>query len=237
MQEPKLRTVVTFTAIALTLPLLTTNTLAQSYYSGSSYHTVDQEALKNCKRNEDTRQFIGAGLGAVAGGYAGSQLFKGEKEAGIAGGAIVGGLIGNGIADKSIDCDPVYTGGSTYTSPTYTSGTTYTTTSPTYSSGTYTTGSSYYQPSSYPTGTTYSGGSTYGERVVVSNHPVYSNPSYGASSYSSYNSYSQPATYTSTSTYTQPSYSSSSYTYSQPVSSYTSTGAHYHGGNACYGSH
>jgi len=142
-------------AAAASIPALAT---AQSYHSG---HYSPHEA---CKKKEDKKQILGGLLGAVAGGVIGSQVSgNGARSEGSAIGAVVGGLAGAGIADKTIDCDPAY---------------------PTTSYGDRT-----YQPTSYghsshqTTGyqnTGYSSQGQYQDRVTVSNHPVYSDPYYGA---------------------------------------------------------
>ena len=94
----------TIAAAALTIPAMAN---AQSYPQGydTEYRTPHQE----CKRGEDKRQILGGVLGAVAGGVIGSQVSgNGARTEGSAIGAVVGGLAGVGIADKTIDCDPVY---------------------------------------------------------------------------------------------------------------------------------
>lgn len=138
---------------------------ANSYNSGLNAH-------EKCKQSEDNRQILGGLAGAVAGGVFGSQVSgNGARTEGSAIGAVLGGLAGAGIADKSIDCDPVY--------PASNSG---------YSSAPVHQGSS----SGYHSGSNYGSASTYGssgysgsqphyeDRVTTSNHPVYSDPHYGA---------------------------------------------------------
>jgi hypothetical protein len=121
-------------------------------------------------------------------------------------GGVLGGLAGAGIADKRVDCDPVYSNEGYSTSGYQTSsGGTYTNapittygSSPTYSS---TQSTSYSQ-------------AQYGTRTTVSDHPVYSDPTWGAQPARAY--VSQPV---SQPVYTQPSYSQPSYqtaSYSQP---------------------
>jgi len=149
---------------ALVMALSMTPALAAANNFGGQ-----ETAHERCKRDEDTRQVLGGLAGAVAGGVFGSQ--------GSAIGAVLGGLAGVGIADKTIDCDPVYDNGDVY----QTSGASHPT-------GSYPAGS--YPQGSYPTSCTQSYGSatTYGsspqpiyeDRITVSNHPVYSDPTYGA---------------------------------------------------------
>jgi len=130
---------------------------ANSYNTGYSAHDA-------CKRGEDNRQVLGGLAGAVAGGVFGSQVAgSGARTEGSAIGAVLGGLAGAGIADKTIDCDPVYTPSRGYPEATSQYGTT----------------SSY---GSTPT--------TYKDRVTVSNHPVYSEPHYGAGAVSQGHTYS-----------------------------------------------
>jgi len=160
------------------------------------------DAHQKCKQGEDNRQVIGGLIGAVAGGVLGSQVSgNGARTEGSAIGAVIGGLAGAGIADKSIDCDPVYTQGAAHTNGTV------------YSNGTGHSGGTVHSNSGqlaggYSGGTTQSGYPTsnshhttttvhptyhssghissspppvvYEDQVTVSNHPVYSNPTYGA---------------------------------------------------------
>lgn len=172
---------------------------------GSSYN--GQTPHEACKSDENRGKLIGGGIGAVAGAVLGSQVAGNgaRTEASVIGG-VLGGLAGAGIADKRVDCDPVYpnegystSGYQTSSGGTYTSApvTTYGS-SPTYSS-THSTGYSQTQ---------------YGTRTTVSDHPVYSDPTWGAQPARTYASQpvSQPA-------YTQPSYSQPTYqtaSYSQP---------------------
>ena len=142
-------------AAALTIPAMAS---AQTYNSGQySPHQA-------CKKKEDKKQIIGGLLGAVAGGVLGSQVSgNGARTEGSAIGAVVGGLAGAGIADKTIDCDPSY--------PTSSYG------ERTYQPTSY--GQSGYQSSGYQN-VGYQSQNQYQDRVTVSNHPVYSDPTYGA---------------------------------------------------------
>ena len=189
---------------------------------GSAYN--GQTPHEACKSDEDRRQIIGGGLGVVAGAVLGSQVSgNGARTEGSVIGGVLGGLAGAGIADKSIDCDPVFhdnsqssgyqTSGTTYSSNTHSSWTY--TSSPTYST---TQSSSYHQTASYPQ-------TDYGVRTTVSDHPVYSNPTWGAQPARTYTS--QPV---SQPTYSQPTYQTASYSqprvvsstsYSQPTTTYT----------------
>ena len=168
-------------ALILTTALAGT-AAANNYGSELSPHEA-------CKSDEDRRQIIGGGLGVVAGAVIGSQVSgNGARTEGSVIGGLLGGLAGAGIADKSIDCDPAYadgrpvtygnthSAGSTHTTTVYGSSPTHTTSPTTYgSSTTYgtTSSSGYHQTASYPQ-------PDYGVRTSVSDHPVYSNPTYGA---------------------------------------------------------
>ncbi len=127
------------------------------------------DAHERCKSNEDTRQVLGGIAGAVVGGVVGSQVSgNGARTEGSAIGAVLGGLAGAGIADKTVDCDPVYeTTETVYANP------------PTTQYGHSEYGA--IQPAPVQYGTTQYGSSPYYEdRVTVSTHPVYSDPTYGA---------------------------------------------------------
>ncbi len=129
------------------------------------------DAHERCKTNEDTRQVLGGVAGAVIGGVVGSQVSgNGARTEGSAIGAVLGGLAGVGIADKTVDCDPVYeTTETVYASQ------------PTSQYGNAQYGNAQYGTSSYGTPSTYGTPQPYYEdRVTVSNHPVYSDPYYGA---------------------------------------------------------
>lgn len=248
------------TALALAVPvlLLPASALAGNY-TGSNAHEA-------CKRDEDKRQVVGAAIGAVAGGVFGSQVSgRGARTEGSAIGAVIGGLAGAGIADKSVDCDPVYAPQTSSIYPTST-----------YSSSSYSTGSypsTSYQSPTYSSGTAYSSGPYYQDQVTVSNHPVYSDPTYGAgtvqygttystatvsypptsghtttypagTTYSSGTTYNTPTTYSS-GVYTTQSYPSSTYrtvSTSTPVNyrprrAKRSNMRHYHGRFGCNSMH
>ncbi len=229
-------------ALSLCLPAMAQ---AQTYY-GETYN-----AHEACKKNEDKRQIIGGVAGAVVGGVLGSQLAaNGARSEGSALGAVVGGLAGAGIADKTVDCDPVYETSQYGSTSSY---------------GTSHGGSAY--------NTSYGSQPVYTDTVTYSSHPVYTQPTYGAGAVSYGTSYdtgsvtyqpytshsnrsyavSQP-TYTApiyTTTQAYPSYQTRSYqtvapsptyqttTYTRPVSySTNSYGArHYHGSYACSSHH
>ena len=198
---------------ALVMALSMTPALAAANNFGGQ-----ENAHERCKRDEDTRQVLGGLAGAVAGGVFGSQVSgNGARTEGSAIGAVLGGLAGVGIADKTIDCDPVYDTGVHQTSGV------------SHPVGSHPTGS--YPQGSYPTSsTTYGGGTqsygsstTYGntqqpiyeDRITVSNHPVYSDPTYGAGGVS------QGTTYSSGTVSYPPSGNNSQYasqTYSSPPS-------------------
>jgi hypothetical protein len=199
------------------------NASANNYGSNLTPHEA-------CKTDETRGKFIGGSLGAVAGAVLGSQVAGNgaRTEASVIGG-LLGGLAGAGIADKRVDCDPVYPNGEAYssgsyeTTPTRTVTTLPTTTvygsSPTYS----TTTAPHYSETQYSQ-------AQYGTRTTVSDHPVYANPTYGAQPVRSYvsqpisqpsytpSNYSPPQTY-QTASYSQPRVISSATTYSeQPIS-------------------
>ena len=169
-------------------------------------------AHERCKRAEDNRQILGGFAGAVLGGVLGSQIAgSGARTEGSVIAGTIGALAGAGIADKSIDCDPVYPDQQAYSS-----GTTYSSSpSPTYSSGT-----------SYSGGSrSYGGTQTYEDRVTVSNHPVYSDPNYGAGAISQGTTYSVGTTsYPSSgsnSQFVSNTYTAPTTTYAAPVTTYT----------------
>ena len=198
--------------------------------SAQNYHTpqTNHSAHEACKSDESRSKVIGGGIGAVAGAVFGSQVAGSgaRTEASVIGG-VLGGLAGAGIADKRVDCDPIYnrnvydgTGYQTSSSSGYTTAPTTTTYNsvPTYST---TQPSGYQQTANYPQ-------VDYGTRTTVSDHPVYSDPTWGAQPARSYASQtvSQPV-------YSQPSYAEQSYsqpTYQQPIQSqpsYTTTTTRY----------
>jgi len=194
--------------------LVATIALTPAFASANNYGSSELGAHERCKRDEDNRQILGGFAGAVLGGVVGSQVAgRGARTEGSVIAGTLGALAGAGIADKSIDCDPVYPQGQTYPSGSYNGG-------PTYSGGGYSTGSTY--PSPVGT-TTYGSTQTYQDRVTVSNHPVYSDPYYGAGAIS------QGSTYTSGSASYPPSGSNSQYvsqTYSSaPTTTYASVPA------------
>lgn len=182
---------------AMAIPL---TGLASEYNSYNQGYNAHQE----CKSNEDRRQIIGGLAGAVAGGVLGSQISgNGARTEGSAIGAVVGGLAGAGIADKTVDCDPVYDQGQTYSGGT-----------------TYSGGSTYSSGQTYGSNTSYSSGHSYPDRVTVSNHPVYNDPTYGATytrQVISEPSYAR--TIPTQTVYAQPSHTSRVYT--QPVQTQT----------------
>lgn len=190
------------TALTFGLPIVAQ---AQSTYSNSGY------AHQACKNKEDNRQILGGLAGAVVGGVFGSQVSgNGARTEGSAIGAVLGGLAGAGIADKTIDCDPVY---ETQPYPSYGSTSSYPASYPSYGSTT-----SYPATSSYPVNTVYT------DQVTYSNHPVYSDPNYGTGAVTNGTTYSTgtvsyPSNQQSAPTYQTISYPTSSY----PSSSYGGT--------------
>lgn len=199
-------TILRTTALTLSALAFSGSALAQSYSHHSGYN-----AHEACKTSENKQKLIGGGIGAIAGAVIGSQVSgNGARTEGSAIGAVIGGLAGGGIADKRIDCDPVYSThtSTSYSQPTYTQSTY---TQPTYSQPTYTQ-QTYTQPSysqssqnrivyvqqlpaaATTTSTHYqtipAQTQHYPVRTTYSDHPVYSNPSYGQQTTSSY---SQPS--------------------------------------------
>lgn len=161
-------------------------------------------AHERCKKDEDKRQVLGGLAGAVVGGVVGSQVSgNGARTEGSAIGAVIGGLAGAGIADKTVDCDPVYSQGSTRS---------------------YETRRTYGHNPIEPAQTTHYGSSTYGastqrvsepyyeDRITVSTHPVYSNPSYGAGTVVSQGPTYQGRTYSAGTVSYPPSGNNSQYT-------------------------
>lgn len=213
---------------------------AQTYIAQGQ--TTDYNPHTRCKKGENRRQILGGALGAAAGAFAGSKIAADNtKTEGAVIGGLLGGAAGFGIADKTIDCDPVYQSApapAAYQQP----ATTYAS-QPAYTTSTYS--STAVQPVSYQS-TTYSSGPSYPSRTIVSDHPVYSNPGYGARP--AYQTYSAPAQTTTTSHYSQPRVVQTSYaapvtTYSAPTTTYSSQTCvsaprpHYHGKYACTGAH
>lgn len=191
-------------ALLLTTGLAATAN-ANSY--GSAYN--GQTPHEACKSDENRGKLIGGGIGAVAGAVLGSQVAGNgaRTEASVIGG-VLGGLAGAGIADKRVDCDPVYTHEGhpvSSESQTYGSSTTYGS-APVHGTRT---SNGYHQTTSYPQ-------EDYGVRTTVSDHPVYQNPTWGARPAQTY----RPQT-VSRSVYSQPTYRQASY--SQPTHSTSTT--------------
>ncbi len=215
------------TASIAAICMLPSIAAANSYNSGYTAH-------EKCKQGENNRQLLGGLAGAVAGGVFGSQVAgTGARTEGSAIGVVLGSLAGAGIADKTIDCDPVYdtpTSGyapaptSQYGSTNYGSSSTYNTT-PSYGS------SSTYGNSGYSGSQPY-----YEDRVTTSNHPVYSDPHYGAGAVSQgYTQSTGSVTYPpsgnnsqyASSTYSAPSYQAPTTTTRQYVPLPVTTTRHY----------
>ncbi len=177
-----MKTLISSTAAILAISM--TPALAAANSNGYDAH-------ERCKKNENSRQVLGGVAGAVLGGVVGSQVSgNGARTEGSAIGAVLGGLAGVGIADKTVDCDPVYeTTETVYSSqPTTQYGTTQ------YGNTQYGTPQPapvQYGTTSYGTTSSHSGTQPYYEdRVTVSNHPVYSDPYYGAGAVSQGSTYS-----------------------------------------------
>ena len=191
---------ITATALITAASMMPTTAMANSF--GSEYN-----AHERCKKDEDNRQVLGGLAGAVIGGVVGSQVSgNGARTEGSAIGAVVGGLAGVGLADKTVDCDPVYpTTGSIPAQTTQ------------YGSTSYGNSQTYGTSQSYGTSQPH-----YDDRVTVSNHPVYSDPYYGAGAIS------QGTTQSTGSVTYVPSGNNSQYasqTYSAPSAVYTQPAA------------
>jgi LysM repeat protein/outer membrane lipoprotein SlyB len=70
----------------------------------AGYSRIDQE----CLSKETNRKIIGAVAGGAVGAIAGRKIGGKKKTLGTLAGAAIGGAAGYGIADKAINCDPVY---------------------------------------------------------------------------------------------------------------------------------
>ncbi len=84
----------------------------------ATYTQVNHE----CLNKENNRQILGTAIGGAAGALAGNEIIGGTKGTVI--GAVAGGAAGYGIADKSINCDPIavpVADSQPYVSPAYTS--------------------------------------------------------------------------------------------------------------------
>lgn len=194
--------IISSTALVMALSMTPALAAANSFGSQNNAH-------ERCKNDENNRQVLGGLAGAVAGGVLGSQVSgNGARTEGSAIGAVLGGLAGVGIADKTIDCDPVFDTpehqtpvyqGPAYQTPQYqTSGSTYPAGSYPAASTTYGNSQGQLGARTYASAPSYGSAQTYGgsqpiyeDRVTVSNHPVYSNPSYGAGGVSQGSTYSE----------------------------------------------
>jgi len=74
-----------------------------SYAAPASYTQVHQE----CLSKESNRKIIGTVAGGAIGAFAGNKLAGDNETLGTVAGAAIGGVAGYGIADKTINCDPV----------------------------------------------------------------------------------------------------------------------------------
>ncbi len=214
--------------IALGLPSLAS---AQTSY----YNSNGGYAHQACKNKEDNRQILGGVAGAVVGGVLGSQVSgRGARTEGSAIGAVLGGLAGAGVADKTIDCDPVYPGQTysqypTSSQPVYQDRVTYSN-HPVYTQPQYGAGAISY-------GTTYTTGTT--SYPPYTSQPVYREVPRATRQYQT-----QTISYPATTTYrtTQTSYPSYQSSYPQTYHRTTYTpprpiGFHYHGSYGCSSTH
>lgn len=71
----------------------------------TTYSTTTSTTNHACLNKETNRELIGAAAGGTIGAIAGKKLIGGTK--GTLAGAALGGAAGFGIADKTIDCDPL----------------------------------------------------------------------------------------------------------------------------------
>jgi len=69
----------------------------------ASYTQVNQE----CLSKESNRKIVGTLAGGAIGALAGRKLAGDNKTVGTIAGAAIGGAAGYGIADKTINCDPI----------------------------------------------------------------------------------------------------------------------------------
>ena len=83
-----------------------------SYQSASSYHTAPHTGASThrvldqaCLRKEQNRELLGGAIGGTVGAIAGNKILGGTT--GTVVGAGLGGTLGYGIGDKSVNCDPV----------------------------------------------------------------------------------------------------------------------------------
>jgi len=194
---------------ALVFALSLTPALAAANGNGNGY-----DAHERCKRDEDNRQVLGGVAGAVVGGVIGSQVSgNGARTEGSAIGAVIGGLAGVGIADKTVDCDPVYAESETIYASTPTQQ---------YGSQTYGHSSGHVGSQPYGSSQTYGSQGQYDDRVTYSSHPVYSDPTYGAGAVAQGQTYATGhVTYPPSGNNSQ--YASRTYTASQPVRTYNTT--------------
>ncbi len=153
---------------------------AQNYVTHANTPAADP--LSACKSGEMKRKLIGGAIGGAAGSYAGAKIAGDDDETkGAVIGGLVGGVAGYGLGDKTVDCDPVYEDryGQPYAASQSQSGAVYQQQpAPSYSQSA--PSRAYTQPASYASQPALPLQSGYGERTYVSNHPAYSNPSYGA---------------------------------------------------------
>lgn len=212
-----------FTAAAALL--LSTTAFTSTTANAQSYYSEAPSPHQQCLNGEKNRKVIGSLIGGTVGAFIGKEIAADNtRTEGAVLGAAIGGTAGYGIADKTVDCDPVYSSPAPRGYPqTQYHSTTYS--QPSYRSGTYVSGNTY-----------------------VSNHPVYQNASYG-SHYSSgqtiqssphFSQMSQPRVIGSTysSTYTQPVTYSRTYAPRRVTRTYSAAPrTHYHGSYACTGSH
>jgi len=205
--EENMKTLISSTAAILAISM--TPAIAAANSNGYDAH-------ERCKKNEDSRQVLGGVAGAVIGGVVGSQVSgNGARTEGSAIGAVLGGLAGVGIADKTVDCDPVYAESETVYSSQPAGQYGNTTQYGAVQYGTPQHSPPQYGSTSYGSTTTYGSSQPYYEdRVTVSNHPVYSNPTYGAGGVS------QGTTYSTGTVSYPPSGNNSQYAYQTVGSTY-----------------
>jgi len=164
---------------ALVAGMSLTPTFAAANNSGAQL-----TAHELCERGENKRQVLGGLAGAAAGGLIGNQIAgRGDRAIGSAIGVLAGGFAGAGIADSTVNCDPVFR--DQHGSAVSGHGTQHGTQYGHQQHGHQQHGAVQSAPVVYGSSQPY-----YEDRVTVSNHPVYSDPYYGAGAISQGSTYS-----------------------------------------------
>jgi len=84
---------------------------ATTTYASTNPSTITSTTNHKCLNKETNRELLGGAIGGTVGAIAGKKLIGGTKGTtkGTIIGAGLGGAAGYGIADKTIDCDPIQT--------------------------------------------------------------------------------------------------------------------------------